>query len=243
MKNKQENFGQGTDPKEDPLNDQANSEAELPQTKIDDKSDYDGGYKHELSNKAHFLHFLKKYVKADWAMDLNTIEPADLRSGNSILDYILLLDKDKKKRSVINILSAAKEQIGSFSTSDKTGFIKWLQYVLLPAMGDEYKEQALQIIAAMEGDGKKMIHHIQVVQQEEYQRYWDDGVAHGIKQGHATGLNEGLSEGLSLGQERINRLNEYLIKDNRQDDLLRSVNDPVFQNELMREYGLEKEHT
>jgi flagellar biosynthesis/type III secretory pathway protein FliH len=89
-----------------------------------------------------------------------------------------------------------------------------------------------------------MIHHIQVVQQEEYQRYWDDGVAHGIKQGHAAGLTEGLtqglSQGLSKGQERMNRLIELLVQDNRQDDLLRSVNDPAFQEELMREYGLEQ---
>lgn len=31
---------------------------------------YDGGYKQELSNKKQFIHFMKKYVKAEWCEDL-----------------------------------------------------------------------------------------------------------------------------------------------------------------------------
>jgi hypothetical protein len=331
------------------LSDQTNSKKEQSQTKGDEKSDYDGGYKHELSNKAHFLHFLKKYVKANWAMelteddvklcdreflledyqkrhadlvyqihfqgeiffvylimelqsqvdytmpfrfltlifallsqffssksekvrerkgfrlpavipilfyngkrpwnaerafrkyisgherfgsnilnfeyivvDLNKIEAEDFQSGNSILDYIMMLDKDKKNETVLDILSVTKDRIKDFSTSDKIGLLKWIQYVLLPAMSEESRERALQIIHEMKGEDQQMIHRIQVLQREEYQRYWDDGVTHGLSQ----------------GQERVNRLNEYLMKDHRQDDLLRSVNDPAFQEELMREYDL-----
>jgi hypothetical protein len=51
-------------------------------------------------------------------------------------------------------------------------------------------------------------------------------------------FEDGRKEGLSKGQERMNRLIEHLMQDNRQDDLLRSVNDPAYQEELMQEYGL-----
>ena len=40
-------------------------------------------------------------------------------------------------------------------------------------------------------------------------------------------------------KEQINTLNQYLITDNRFDDLKRSINDPDFQQQLLKEYGIE----
>ena len=50
----------------------------------------------------------------------------------------------------------------------------------------------------------------------------------------ATIRNEGLTE----GQQRINRLHKQLLGDNRLDDLTRSLDDPAYQEQLMREYGI-----
>jgi predicted transposase/invertase (TIGR01784 family) len=53
------------------MQDEQNSnEQEIASTSNLDNPDYDGGYKEEFANKKQFLHFLKKYVKADWAMTL-----------------------------------------------------------------------------------------------------------------------------------------------------------------------------
>ena len=50
---------------------------------------------------------------------------------------------------------------------------------------------------------------------------------------------EGRQEGMSLMQEKINKLNSYLVADQRYDDLSRSTSDPAYQEELFKEYHLE----
>lgn len=45
--------------------------------------------------------------------------------------------------------------------------------------------------------------------------------------------------GKQHGKEQINTLNQRLISDNRFDDLKRSVNDSDFQQQLLKEYGIE----
>lgn len=52
------------------------------------------------------------------------------------------------------------------------------------------------------------------------------------------GREEGRAEGRAEGSERISRLCRMLIKDNRMDELVRSVNDGDLQQELLEEYGL-----
>ena len=42
------------------------------------------------------------------------------------------------------------------------------------------------------------------------------------------------------GKEQINKLNQRLLTDNRFDDLKRSISDPDFQKQLLKEYRLEK---
>jgi len=41
-----------------------------------------------------------------------------------------------------------------------------------------------------------------------------------------------------MGQDIINRLNQSLIADNRLEDLTRSVQDPIYQEELLKEYDI-----
>ena len=46
--------------------------------------------------------------------------------------------------------------------------------------------------------------------------------------------------GEQIGKEQINKLNQCLLTNNRFDDLKRSISDPDFQKQLLKEYGLEK---
>jgi hypothetical protein len=318
-----------------------------PRKNHSDIPDYDGGYKEEFSNKKHFLHFLKKYVKADWAMtlreddvelcdreflledyqkrradlvyrihlqgeefyvylimelqskvdftmpfrlltlafalmmklfkdtpekerqrkdfrlpavisilfyngedpwsaerefrkyirgyerfgtnvlnfeyfvvDLNEIAKDYILKDNSIIDYILALDKNRTNTSVMDILSSAIELMRDLSATEKTEFLNWTEHVLLPGMSEQYRKQALQLFQNRKGgNDDNMMHWIQRQQGLDYERMWE--------------------EGLSQGQERINRLNALLLQDHRQEDLMRSVNDPTFQEQLIREYCLD----
>jgi hypothetical protein len=317
--------------------------------------DYDGGYKEEFSNKKHFLHFLKKYVKADWAMtlreedvelcdreylledfqkrhadlvyrihlqdeefyvylimelqsqvdftmpfrlltldfalmmklfkdtpeqererkdyrlpavisilfyngkdpwsaerefrkyvrgyekfgtnilnfeyfvvDLNEIAKDYMLKDNSIIDYILALDKNRSNTSVLDILSSAIELMGNLSPLEKTGFLKWTEHVLFPGMTKQYRDQALQLFQNRKGgNDDKMMHWIQEQQRLDYEKMWEDG------------RSLGLSQGLHKGKDQVNQLNALLLQDHRQDDLMRSVIDPTFQEQLIREYCLD----
>ena len=60
----------------------------------------------------------------------------------------------------------------------------------------------------------------------------------GIKQGIKEGRKEGIKEGRIQGQQRINNLFSRLVQDNRMKDLERSVQDPQYQEKLLKEYGL-----
>lgn len=58
------------------------------------------------------------------------------------------------------------------------------------------------------------------------------------KQHNRTLREEGREKGREEGINRINELNRRLLLDDRKEDMLRAVQDPVYQEELLREYGL-----
>ena len=51
-------------------------------------------------------------------------------------------------------------------------------------------------------------------------------------------LEEERSEGRKEGSARINELNRRLLKDGRKDDIVRSLEEPKYQEQLLEEYGL-----
>lgn len=68
--------------------------------------------------------------------------------------------------------------------------------------------------------------HIKMEKAESYH----DGIALGEERGKRLGQE--------MGQDIINRLNQSLIADNRLEDLTRSVQDPIYQEELLKEYDI-----
>lgn len=48
-------------------------------------------------------------------------------------------------------------------------------------------------------------------------------------------------EGIEKGYEEMGELIRALLKDNRQEDLMRSLDDKEFQKKLFREYGIKKD--
>ena len=54
----------------------------------------------------------------------------------------------------------------------------------------------------------------------------------------AEGRAEGKTEGEKIGEERINRLNTFLLQEKRFEDLERSICDKEFQKQLMLQYGV-----
>lgn len=71
-----------------------------------------------------------------------------------------------------------------------------------------------------------------------YQAIAQEAREDGYKDGHESGFKDGHESGYKDGQEKVNRLNQFLLRDGRQEDLMRSISDSVFQKELLIEYGL-----
>ena len=49
---------------------------------------------------------------------------------------------------------------------------------------------------------------------------------------------QGVKQGVKQGAVRVNKLNQLLLADGRQDDLLKSITDLLFQQKLFREYHI-----
>ncbi len=64
------------------------------------------------------------------------------------------------------------------------------------------------------------------------------GMELGREEGREEGLAQGLEQGLEQGLKRYNSLIQFLIKDDRMDDIVKAANDRAFQEALFMEYGL-----
>lgn len=71
---------------------------------------------------------------------------------------------------------------------------------------------------------------------------FEEGQWEGFEKGHQEGIQEGLEkghqEGVAEGAQRINKLTSLLLAQNRMADLERSLRDPDYQNQLLREFDL-----
>jgi hypothetical protein len=66
----------------------------------------------------------------------------------------------------------------------------------------------------------------------------EDSLEKGKKIGEKIGEMRGKELGEKRGKEEINQLILHLKKDNRMDDLIRSVTDAEFQKKLLEEYNI-----
>ena len=64
------------------------------------------------------------------------------------------------------------------------------------------------------------------------------GLAEGKELGLIEGKELGLIEGEKVASERLNKLGQYLEDAGRVKDLLRSMRDPAYQQQLFEEFGL-----
>ncbi len=78
---------------------------------------------------------------------------------------------------------------------------------------------------------------LQVISQDKQLRMEYEAREKAVRD-HNQMLLEADRRGEERGRQNVNKLISLLIKDNRFTDLERCVNDPVFQNKIMGEYGI-----
>ena len=76
---------------------------------------------------------------------------------------------------------------------------------------------------------------LQMSYQEKYELGVQDGIELGREQGIEQGIEKGIEQGIEKGIDKINRLHDILIEQNRLDDLKRAIKDKEFEKSLMKE--------
>lgn len=129
-------------------------------------------------------------------------------------------------------------------TSDPTNFIHALsgkdQWILFLATKNKEVQQKLaennttlhaayERLTTVSSDEKL---RILALNREKAIRDWNSSIHYAEQHGR--------EQGEQIGKEQINKLNQCLLTDNRFDDLKRSISDPDFQKQLLKEYDLEK---
>lgn len=159
----------------------------------------------------------------------------------SILDFKLFPDEEDFY-SCFHI----REDTRNFIYTDKMEF-----HVLeLPKLPEELKEDCSNIelwakfinaerkeefdmLAQKDPYIKSAYEQLQVVSQDKEKR-----LEYEARQKAIWDYNQMVLEAEERGEERINKLNAFLIQDERFDDLKRSTNDKDFQRQLMEQYGI-----
>lgn len=112
-----------------------------------------------------------------YLVDLNRIENDDILNTNTLIDNILALDKNRKSEKLFDVLDAVIGRMNALKDADQVSFQKWMEYVLLASTGKENQGTVRQMIEMLQSrkGGGKMIHGIQVIIRDEYNRGVENG--------------------------------------------------------------------
>ena len=66
----------------------------------------------------------------------------------------------------------------------------------------------------------------------------ENGIKRGFEKGIEQGIERGIEQGIEKGEDRLNKLNSYLIESNRMEDLQRAIKDKEYRTVLYAEFHL-----
>lgn len=66
----------------------------------------------------------------------------------------------------------------------------------------------------------------------------EEGIQIGEERGIQIGEERGIQIGVARGEERVNRLFKYLLRDSREKDMQKAISDRAYQKQLFKEYNI-----
>lgn len=122
---------------------------------------------------------------------------------------------------------------------DSSGVELWAKFINaesreefgMLAQRNQYIESAYERLQAVSRDREKRLEY---EAREKAILDYNQMILEAEERGEARGEARGIEQ----GEARINKLNTFLIKDKRFDDLARSASDRDFQKQLMLHYGI-----
>jgi predicted transposase/invertase (TIGR01784 family) len=121
-------------------------------------------------------------------------------------------------------------------TDDGTPLWEWMKFL------DAKSKEDLEMIAEKNETIKKAVATLAKLSEDEKTRMAYDNRQKWIWDQTARedeAREAGYIDGETKGKNQLNQLFNFLIRDNRQDDLLRSTTDEVYQKQLLNEYQIE----
>lgn len=149
-----------------------------------------------------------------------------LEKCKTLQEYMIYVTKVRKYAAAMDIQVAVECAVNECI---KQGVLK--DFLL------RYKAEAIQM-SIFEYDEER---EMQLIKESMRQVYSKEGREEGKKEGRKQGLEEGRKEGRKEGEELFAALTEKLLKDSRNEDLLRAISDMKFREKLYKEYGIKGE--
>lgn len=148
-----------------------------------------------------------------------------LKKCKTLQEYMVYVTKVRKYAAVMDIQAAVKCAVNECV---KQGILK--DFLL------RYKAEAIQM-SIFEYDEER---EMQLIKESMRQVYSKEGREEGIRLGLEEGREKGIKEGIKEGEELFAALTEKLLKDSRNEELLRAISDLKYREELYREYGIKE---
>ncbi|MDO4273802.1 MAG: hypothetical protein Q4D16_09035 [Eubacteriales bacterium] len=148
-----------------------------------------------------------------------------------------LLTKCKPLLDYSRFISYIRQNISKGNTAEEAVDMAVEQCLREDVLTDVLKANRKEVVGMFLDEFDDELYR-KALMEEFKQEGREEGRKEGRIEGQEEGRKEGLREGLAEGSERISRLCRRLVQDNRMDELVRSVNDRDFQEELLKEYGL-----
>ena len=113
--------------------------------------------------------------------------------------------------------------------------IKWMRFLAAEsredfekmAGEDNYINEAYEVLQKLSADERKRLEY---EARQKAIRDYDSQMS--------SSREEGIRIGEERGEDRLNRLNEKLMKNHRLDDLMKAISDKAYREKLYQEYGL-----
>lgn len=99
------------------------------------------------------------------------------------------------------------------------------------------KKEEFDMLAKKDPYIESAYKHLQVISQNKEKRMEYEAREKAIRD-YNEGMLEAEERGIAIGEERINKLHSFLIRDKRFEDLEHSTKDKDFQQQLMQQYGI-----
>lgn len=182
----------------------------------------------------------KKYIKLEYELvDINQYTEEELLEKNTLLAYAMLIEKNRGKEPLINILEKISVRCNTNKNKEKMQRI--INYLLYPILEENTKEMIGKFKIEEEMDMKTAQDYIREEMRELRRKAIEEGLAEGRTRGREEGIKEGREEGRKEGRKEGKQEGKQEgIKEGRNSIIINMIKNKVKIEEIKKYTGVEE---